>query len=299
MDSKAYTSILKTICYADIFDYPLKEEEVFHFICYPERSGGSRDSSASPHNDMRGTIKRANGVIVHKGAFMFLKGREKLVALRLEREKISKKKSLLAERIVSILKYIPTIRLVGVSGSVAMGNAKKDHDIDLFIIAQTETIWLTRLLSTIVVELFGSRRRPSDTNVTDKICLNMFMDENFLSTPKEKQNLYKAHEICQLRVLLDRENTYQKFLWANRWVARFLPNAMGMIKEGKKSSLSINRQSLIVLELIAKQLQFWYMRRHQTSEIVTDHYLAFHPKDYADDVLTAYRRKLSLYDSQI
>lgn len=293
MDSKgeAYTSILNTICYADIFDYPLKEEEV------------KRWSKIVGSASWR--IKKANGVIMHKGNFMFLKGREEILTQRLKREKISDEKLSIAKRIGAILKFIPTIKLIGVSGSVAMSNAKEDDDIDFFIITSAKTIWLTRLLTTIVAEIFSQRRRPGDTQVSDKVCLNMFVDEQFLSIPKAKQNLYTAHEACQLRVLYDKDNTYSKFLTANEWVRKFLPNGVLSSKyqvlriKTQKNTKYIIHNTLYILEWIAKKVQLWYMRERRTSEVITEGYLAFHPRDYTSDIMTAFEKKVARYGAQV
>lgn len=293
MDSKTYSSILKTICYADIFDYPLKEKEVYRWV---------KDIKILRYYD----IRRANGVIAHKDRFIFLKSREHLIEKRTERETISRKKLLIAKRVASILKNIPTVKLIGVSGSVAMKNADYDDDIDLFIITSKGSMWFTRLLTTVVVELFSKRRRPNDRDVTDKICLNMFVDEAYLAIPKEKQNLYTAHEVCQLKVLYDRGGTYQKFLKANEWVRRYLPNAVLSIKyqvlgikKKQKNTYYIIHATLYIFEWFAKHLQLLYMRRHRTAEVITDHYLAFHPKDYTSDVLAALEKRMFLYGAKV
>lgn len=292
MDSKVYSSILKTICYADIFDYPLTEKEVYRWVKYIRRLR---------YYD----IRKANGVILHKDTVMFLKGREALIERRKERELVSKQKLLIAKRVVAILKYIPTIKLIGISGSVAMQNATEKDDIDLFIVAKEETVWLTRFLATIFVEVFAKRRRPNDRNVADKICLNMFVDENYLAIAKTKQNIYTAHEVCQLKVLFDRNNTYQKFLVANQWVRKYLPNGIEMkklrnevIKKEFKSNYLITLL-LYYFNMIAKTLQLWYMHRHLTSELITDHFLAFHPKDYTKDILAAFEEKIKFYGAQV
>lgn len=282
MDSRTYASILETVCYADLFDYPLKEEEVYRWM--KEKKGvGYAD------------IRKANGIITHKDSFIFMKGREKILQKRIEREKITEKKLTIAKRIASVLQFIPTVKLIGVSGSVAMDNAKKEDDIDLFIITSAKTIWFTRLLTTLAVELFSSRRRPGDKNVSDKICLNMFIDERFLSIPKK--NLYTAHEVCQLKVLYEKDNTYSKFLVANKWVKKYLPNGI-KIKGQKKNSSIINHPSSII-EFFAKHLQLWYMRNRLTTETISDSYLAFHPKDYTDDVIAAFEKRVSTYAAKI
>ncbi len=284
MDSKIYNSILKTVLYADIFDYPLKEEEVYQW---------TKDIKILRYDD----IKRANGIIIHKESFMFLKGREELIAKRIEREVISKKKIQVAKNIINFLKFIPTIKLIGVSGSVAVGNATSNDDIDLFVVTEHKTLWLTRLLTTIATEFFAKRRRPNDMEVTDKICLNMFVDEQFLDIPKERQNLYTAHEVCQLKVLYDRDGTYQKFLAKNQWVRRFLPKAMSNVK--CQMSNVKGEKKLYVIEWFAKHLQLWYMRRHRTTEVISDGYLAFHPKDYTSDVMAAFEKRVNKYAAKI
>lgn len=286
MDSKIYQSILKTVCYADIFEYSLKEAEVNHWVTTIEQLNNT-------------TIQKANGVISHKKGFIFLRGRDWLIRLRKEREKISQRKLSIAKRAASILRYVPTIKLIGVSGSVAMANAKEGDDIDFFIVAQAGTLWLTRLCATIVVEVFANRRRPNDTDVADKICLNMFVNEEHLEVAKEKQNLYTAHEVCQLKVLYDRDNTYQRFLRVNTWVRKYLPNGLVRMKD---EGLRIKKENSIIsfiIESIAKYLQLWYMRRHRTSELITDHSLAFHPKDYTNDILTALEKRMLLYGSKV
>lgn len=299
MDSRIYNSILKTVCYADVFDYPLTEGEVYRWITTPVIL---HQAEVETKNLIR-QIKQANGVIYHKNRIMFLKGRGNLLNIRLKREEISVKKLSTAKRIASVIKYIPTIKLVGVSGSVAMENAAQEDDIDLFIITQAKTIWLSRLLATLFVELFGRRRRPGDLAVADKICLNMFVDEGYLSIPTKKQNIYLAHEVCQLKVLYDRDGTYQKFLIANKWVREFLPNVLVIKKfrkkemEGKiRNNYSIT-QLLSILNMFAKKLQLWYMRKHHTTELISDTVLAFHPKDYTNDVLSAFEKRVKLYAS--
>lgn len=294
MDSKIYNSILKTVCYADIFDFPLKEEEVGRWV---------NDIKILRDYD----IKKANGVITHQNRFMFLKGREELIVKRTEREIISKRKIQTAKNIINFLKFIPTIKLVGLSGSVAAGNADRNDDIDFFIVAQKGTLWLTRFITTIVVEFFARRRRPNETNVADKICLNMFVDEDYLAIPKEKQNIYTAHEVCQLKALYNRDSTYEKFLAANKWARKYLPNGIDTrilgyydIRRKKEKALNILISQLLnILNLITKHLQLWYMRRHKTTELISNGMLAFHPKDYTRDVLGAFEKRVNEYAAKV
>ncbi len=208
-------AIFRTLVYADIFDYPLTAKEVWKYLISEEKV----DFWA-----IQTELRRKNELIAHKGIYFFLKNRQKVVKIRKNRQKCSQKKLKIARRVAKWLKIIPWIKLVGVTGALAMENADKNDDIDLLIIAVKNRLWLTRLLTVFLVEFIAHRRRPGDTNVCNKICLNMFLDEAHLKVPKKEQNLFTAHEIIQLKPIWDKNDAYKKFIMANLWVKKFLAN---------------------------------------------------------------------------
>lgn len=193
-------AILRTLAYADVFDYPLTAEELYRFLIGQK---GRPD---------------------YQDGFYFLKGRQGIVALRKKRERWSKEKLKIAQRVAKWLRLVPTIKMVAVTGALAISNSDKEDDIDLLIVTSKNRLWLTRLLTVLLVELVAQRRRPKDKEIKDKICLNMFLDEAHLGVPKKEQDLFSAHEVCQLKPLWEREGVYQKFLKKNQWVKQFLPN---------------------------------------------------------------------------
>ena len=186
--------MLKTIAYADIFDYPLTRSEALRWLI--------KGDSLAPA----------------KKGYYYLPGREGLIALRRRREYFSRLKWPMAYRAAKILSFIPTIKLVAVTGALAMNNADKNDDIDLMIVTQTNRLWLTRL--TVWLFLFAYWRRGKKIN--NRFCLNLWLDETALAI--KKHNLYIAHEICQARPVLDKDGTYQKFIAANLWYKNYLPN---------------------------------------------------------------------------
>jgi len=105
-----------------------------------------------------------------------------------------------------------------------MGNSDLNDDIDLLMVSRKNRLWLTRLLTVLLVELIAKRRHPGDKDVKDKICLNMFLDEEHLRVPQKEQDLFSAHEVCQMKVLWEKEGIYKKFIRENKWVKKFLPN---------------------------------------------------------------------------
>lgn len=206
-------SILRTLAYADVFDHPLTTEEIHRFLI-------EKKASLKQVEAVLSQLSKINS----QTGFCFLKGKKKIVSLRKKRERASEKKLKLAQRVGDWLRLIPWIRLVGVTGALSMKAAKEQDDIDLLIVTARNRLWLTRLLAVLLVELVAKRRRPGDKEVKDRICLNMFLDEDHLGVPRKERDLFSAHEVCQLMVLWEKGRTYQKFLKGNQWVAKFLPN---------------------------------------------------------------------------
>jgi hypothetical protein len=138
------------------------------------------------------------------------------VPLSVSREKLESIKFKLLQ--LWIFKLIPWVRLVALTGTRAMDNARADDDIDLMIITAANRLWLTRLLLTCL--LFPWLRRGKQ--IARRLCLNLWLDETALAiTP---QNLFTAHEICQAVPLYNQDKTYEKFIKANQWVKQYLAN---------------------------------------------------------------------------
>jgi D-beta-D-heptose 7-phosphate kinase/D-beta-D-heptose 1-phosphate adenosyltransferase len=214
-------AILATLSYSDIFDYPLTEEEIWKWLVLEDGKQKTENKEKFLHSLKFALNSRQ--IRVTKG-FYHLPRREEIVKIRQQRETYSKLKIKLAEKVAGILRLIPWVKLIGVTGALAMNNSKEDDDLDLLIITSKNRLWLTRLFSVFLVELTGKRRRPGDQKVKDKICLNMLLDESHLAIPEKERDLFSAHEVCQMKPLWEKERTYQKFLKANQWSQEFLPN---------------------------------------------------------------------------
>ena len=230
-------------------------------------------------------------------ALFFLKGRDFLMGQRQKREKIAREKLILARTVAERLKIIPTVKLVGLTGRLAMRNVDPEDDIDLLIITASSRLWLTRLLAVALLECLGKRRRPQDQDVKNKICLNMFLDEDQLALPSQERNLYTAHEVVQMKPLWGKDQTHNRFLKANQWVKQYLANALGNSPRAKEAQTKkgITRGPINLLETLARRFQLSYMSRRRTTEVATPHRALFHPQSAQDWVLKEYRRRLSKY----
>lgn len=285
------SSILKTIIYHDIFDYPLSFSQLWQFLI--------SDKFVSKKILKDALIKYKNEIGYKKNLY-FLKKRTHIVDKRLKKEIINRKKLKIAQKISSHLSKIPSIKFIGISGGLAMNSAEEVDDIDFFIITKKNTIWITRFLCLVILELLNVRRKRNSSKVSDKICLNMFVDEVFLLISKERQNLYTAHEVLQMKPLFQRGTVYKNFLFANIWVYKYMSNGIKGIKNQELKIRTENKSRFLIyflylLNPIAKKIQFIYMKNHISKEIVKDTMLAFHPIDYKTKTLSAYNKRIKQY----
>jgi predicted nucleotidyltransferase len=211
--AKEEKSLLQTLAYADVFDYPLTFEEIHCFLI------GQKTTKSKVK-----ALAEKSTLVNCQDSFYFFKNRREIVSFRKKRKKWSQGKLIIAKQVAGWLKLIPSIKMIAVTGTLAMENSTEDDDIDLLVISRKNCLWLTRLFTVLLTELIAKRRRPKDKEFKNKICLNMFLDENHLRIPKQEQNLFTAHEVCQLKPLWQKEKIYQKFLKENQWVKQFLPN---------------------------------------------------------------------------
>jgi len=253
-------AVLRTVAYASIFNYHLSLEELYRYLISPEPVSQTK---LKPY-----FIDKPHPV-----------------------NHFNQLKWPIAQRAVKLLSFIPWINLVAATGALAMNNCRKDDDIDLMIITAANRLWLTRLLSLLL--LFPFLRRGSRIN--NRLCLNLFLDESALVL--NQQNLYTAHELCQLKPLYNRDQTYQKFIAANLWVKDYLPNALqgrsltGDPAESRVGTAKLEGASLMdLLESLSFRLQHWHMKPKMTLERVSPHYAFFHPRPTGEIILGKYQR---------
>jgi hypothetical protein len=256
---------IASVYYHDIFDYPLSLAELIKWRC--------------GKSDFRGGKE-----VLSKKGFYFLEGRERLVYKRLLKNRISEKKMAIAKKTSNIISLFPTVKMVGVTGSLAMKNSGEDGDIDLFVITKKGSLWTTRLLILLTLKLTGIKtRRFNDTNQKDKVCLNMWIDESDLIWGAKDRNIYTAHEIAQIIPLINKDKTYEKFLEKNKCILNYWPSA---VRIKKLKEISIQRSFNFLIEELAFRLQYLYMKGKISRETVTKTKALFHPQNWGKFVLS-------------
>lgn len=198
--------MFRTLAYADIFDYPLTKDEIHTWLI---KGDSFAPAKVSPYWRQ-------------SGGYYYLTGRRKIVVLREQRFRASQAKLTKLKKLVFIFKFLPFIKLVCVTGALAMKNCDADDDIDLMIVTAKNRLWLTRLVVSLLLLPHLRGGRMDSSKVADRICINLWLDETALAI--KQQNLYIAHEICQTQPIFERDDFYNKFINANLWYKNYLPN---------------------------------------------------------------------------
>ena len=207
----------------------------------------------------------------------------------LEKIKYSIEKIQKVENYINLLSFFPQIQLIGLSGTVSMSNASEKDDIDLFIITAKNRLWTARMICLYLAILFGLRRKRNTKSAQDKVCLNLFFDKSNLRVPKNKQTDYVAHEVLQMKPLINKNLTYEQFLEKNNWVFNIFPNTKPMSLKHKLLNNKLPRPVSLVfdwIEVMLKKLQLALVNQHRTNEIITDDQLWFFPEDFEKKILT-------------
>lgn len=271
-------SILATLSYHDIFDYPLTLDEIEKYLI------GKQANS----KNLQKTLK--NLIILKKiGAsqnYYFLRNRKEIVKKRKKRKIYSGNKLKRALFYSKLLKLIPTIKLVAITGALSMQNCSYSDDIDLMIITTKNNLWTTRSLANILLIFF--KRNPYSKNTSNRACLNIFMDEQDLKI--RDKNLYTAHEIAQMNILWVRDDINRKFYKENNWVKSYVPNFKPKIGEQAIKEIKIKFPKFI--EYASKFIQQKYMSSKITTEKIGERQLFFHPKSTQTIILEKYNKKI-------
>ncbi len=233
-------AILETLAYSDVFDYPLTIHELHRFLTISATLKEVRECVI----DMK-QVSSAHG-------YYFLTGRSEIVDIRKQREHNSSKAYRRAIFYGRILGRLPFIRMVALTGSLAMLNLSKNSDMDYMLVAKPSRVWTARaftLLLARVTHLLG-----------DVICPNVIISENALDW--KERNLYSAREFAQM-IIIRGEDVFCVLRVANNWIEDFLPNHV-IVSEAK--DLHAGNAIQLFLEFLLNSkfgnlFEFWEMNR--------------------------------------
>ncbi|HUS15157.1 MAG TPA: hypothetical protein VM536_09095 [Chloroflexia bacterium] len=200
-------AVLRTLAYSDLFDYPLTAAEIARYLV-GDSSGRAAVHEALAHDPV------LLHLVERQGPFYFLPGRAALVAVRQARRADSLRLWRRAMRYSRLLRQFPFVRMIAVSGALAMQNVAGNPDIDLLVIVTPGRVWICRRLLILAVRAIRLRG--------DEICPNFILAADHLALPQ--QDLFTAHELAQMRPTAG-YTVYRRMLDHNGWLRDHLPNA--------------------------------------------------------------------------
>jgi len=199
-------SIIKTLAYYDIFNYPLTEEEIY--IC----SNTNGDTKTSVFEELEVLV--SSGIVYRNDKFYSINHNSHLIPKRIEGNKRAIKKMKAAKLFSKFISHFPFVRGVLLSGSISKGYMDEKADIDYFIITAPNRLWIARILLVFFKKMFL-------LNSYKFFCINYFISTTKLEI--EEKNIYTATELATL-IPMYGADVYNDLYGANQWIKSYVPN---------------------------------------------------------------------------
>jgi hypothetical protein len=231
-------AISHTVAYSDIFDYPLTARELHRYLTCAKAS----------FEEVAQALEETP--LTQIGDYFTLRGREKLVSVRAKRQARSLEFLPLAIRYGRVLGKLPYIRMVALTGSLAVLNVSSNEDFDYMLVTARGRVWTARAFALAFNRLVRSFGHT--------ICPNLIISENALEwSPRD---LYSAREFFQMIPITGRE-VYRKLMKANEWVKEYLPNAVPNTRNFSETSEVWKILELPLRGKLGDHFERWEMER--------------------------------------
>ncbi len=207
-DSSTAEAVLRTLLYADVFNFPMTEAEIHHFLIGRAATRGEVRTALDDSPWLARRVERVNG-------YCAVRGRTATGTQRHDRDRVSSALWPVARRYGRIMAHLPFVRMVALTGALAVRNASHRHDdIDFLLVTVPGRVWIARAFAVALVRLarlWGV-----------SLCPNYVLAETALL--QSRQDLFVAHELAQM-VPLAGFPIYRAMRAANGWSQAMLPNA--------------------------------------------------------------------------
>lgn len=290
--------VLKTLLYYDIFNYPLKSDEVFKFL----------GTNSITEADVRQTLDSlTSDVVLYRFNDLYsLHANESNINRRLTGNSTAEKFLEIARKKAKLISTFPFVRGVLASGSLSKGYMDEKSDIDFFVITAPKRLWIARTLLVMYKRLFlkGSHKH---------FCVNYFVDEDHLDI--EEKNLFTATELATVLPLFGAEQ-YQSLVKVNGWLKNFFPNYVARSVEkvplSRTTGMKRVLEALINVFFVSDVESFFrrltmkrWRKLYENDYSKADFDIAFKSKEYASKnhpqhfqrkVMEVYNEKVNRFD---
>ena len=122
-----------------------------------------------------------------------------------------------AKLAAAFLQLTPFIRMIGLNGSVARGQAHQKSDIDFIIISKPGRVWTCRAFSFVLMAILGLKRYQN--KIAGRVCLNLYHTEDKMFLTCHTKELAQNH--AQTLPLWQQRKQFLDFAAQNQWVSEF------------------------------------------------------------------------------
>jgi hypothetical protein len=233
-------AVIESVAYSDVFDYPLTLEEIRRAL----------PVVASPV-EVTAALEAVRDFVTGATPHHALVGREALVETRARRAEASRQLMRQALFYGRLIARLPFVRMVAVTGSLAVDNAEDGDDVDYLIVTAPGRVWLARALTIAVVRLAWLRGLT--------LCPNYLLAETALALPE--RDVYTARELLQMRPVAGHA-VYARMLAANAWCADLLPNwRPDAAQQDERPGLLKRLGEAVLGGRLGDALERWFLRR--------------------------------------
>ena len=195
--------LLQALCYFDIFQHPLKIEELRNF-CNEEITQEEVELEVE-------NLYKERKVYFHKAYVSINQNIKELTEQRKEKEKMAQAYFKKLPFFLKIIRAFPFVRAVAISGSLSKNVMHKNGDIDYFIITAKDRLWICRTLLILFKKIFLLNSRKY-------FCLNYFVDEDNLEIIDK--NIFTAIEVTHL-LPVHNPNLIESMKERNSWTKKY------------------------------------------------------------------------------
>ncbi len=288
-------AILDTLAYADIFQYPMTPDEIHRYLIEVKASLPEVCAALDRMETHQGMVECQDG-------FYSLPGRVHLVAIRRRRRQAAARLWPQAIHYGRLISHLPFVRMVAVTGSLAMNNAEPPADLDYLIVTRPGRLWLARAMVILLVRWAAARGSV--------LCPNYFLTDTAMAL--QERDLFTAHELAQM-VPLSGFAVHTAMRRLNDWVAGYLPNAPEPwwtgLETGVKPSLLQRLGEFILQAPIFNRLERWEMERkvrkfelqpgsHLETHFDTDHCKG-HFDAHENQTLSAFQERSEVLQEEV
>jgi hypothetical protein len=293
---KLETAILRTVLYGDVFDFPMTVDEIHHFLIHDEQV------TLEQLRHLLSTSRYLRTHLCFSEKQITRADRPHLVLLRAERSAAAVELWPAAKKWGQRLARLPFVRMVGVTGALAMNNPSGPHDdLDYLLVTARGRVWLARAFAVLLVRwarLHGV-----------EICPNYVVAEDRMHQPR--QDLYIAHEVAQV-IPLHGAATYLRLRADNTWTHSLLPNAQGLLHSAEEQpigrfwKMAKHTLEFVLHGSLGNALERWEYQRKlrrfsadirssRSAAVLDADNVKGHFKDHGHPVLKKYQERLRLY----